>query len=122
MNHLIVTMAPQTQSLRMLFTDNGREVLQAILGPPSQAHPKAVSTLLEGLSLWYQDPLSVVVCAEPRDTGSALSTLFDELGFGIRNLYYDVGVAVLPERPRRSLKGLGDFQDLRRLSAGPVLR
>ena len=53
--------------------------LQAILGPIRTAHPRAAATLLEGLALWHQRPLSVVLSADDADDGSALG-LCDALG------------------------------------------
>ena len=80
-------------------------------------------TLLEGLSLWHQRPLSVVLSADVLDDGSALG-LCDALGFG-RALHYEVAVAVgerRGRRRRRELRGLGDFRDLRQLALWEVAR
>jgi hypothetical protein len=74
--------------------------------------------MLEGLALWYQCPLSVVLCVDETDPSSA-SDLYDGLGLGLdlsaSRLHYEVGVAVhrRPVRRRERLIGLGDFRDLR---------
>ena len=118
MLHVVVTVAPEADRTRVLVVENRREVLKAVLGPPSLVHPRAASTLLEGLALWYQTPLSVVLCVDER-AGSSSLHLCDELGFGHKSLHYEVGVAFADRHrrraPRRDLRGLGDFRDLRQL-------
>ena len=52
---------------------------------------KRAATLLEGLALWHQQPLSVVLSADASDDGTALG-LCDALGFG-RSLHYEVALA-----------------------------
>ena len=66
--------------------------------------------MLEGLSLWLQRPLSVVLCADAEETSSALG-LCDGFGIGRETLHYEVEVV----DPRRR-RGLGSFRDLRQLS------
>jgi hypothetical protein len=120
---ITVTIAPERDRARILVTTPTRDVLKAVLGPPEQAHPRAAATLLEGLSLWYQRPLSVVLSAAGSDDGCALG-LCDALGFG-RTLYYEVGIAMAERRGRRrprDLRGLGDFRDLRQLAFWEVVR
>ncbi len=121
---ITVTIAPEPERVRILATTPTHDLLKAVLGPPQQAHPRAAATLLEGIALWYQRPLSVVLSADGSDDGCALG-LCDALGFG-RTLYYEVGVAVAERRGRRrrrrDLRGLGDFRDLRQLSLWEVTR
>jgi hypothetical protein len=119
---ITVTMAPEPRRVRVLATTPTRDVLKAVLGPAPYAHPRAAATLLEGLALWYQRPLSVVLSADALDDGCALG-LCDALGLG-RTLHYEVGVAVADRRRRRprDLRSLGDFGDLRALSVDSVLR
>jgi hypothetical protein len=103
----------------LLATTPTHDLLQAILGPIHMAHPRAAATLLEGLALWHQRPLSVVLSADDADDGSALG-LCDALGYG-RTLHYEVGLA-FPDRVargrrrRRELRGLGSFRDMRDLA------
>jgi len=118
---ITVTISPEPSGVRILATTAARDVLKASLPPVSSMHPRAAATLLEGLALWHQRPLSVVLSADALDDGCALG-LCDALGFG-RTLHYEVGVALADGRRgrRRDLRGLGDFRDLRALSAGSVL-
>ena len=63
MQRYTVTILPEFARTRILAVDGRDEVLRAILPSPSQAHAKAAATLLEGLSLWVQARLSVVLAA-----------------------------------------------------------
>lgn len=63
------------------------ELMRAILGPTSRMHPRAAATLLEGLALWQQQALSVVLYADVSADGCAVG-LLDALGGGIRTLHY----------------------------------
>ena len=120
---ITVTIAPETDRVRILASTPTHDVLKAVLGPSRRAHPRAAATLLEGLALWHQRPLSVVLSADDADDGCALG-LCDALGFG-RSLHYEVGLAFMGDRRarrRRGLRGLGDFRDLRQLSLMEVAR
>ena len=99
----------------MLMMEGQDERMRAVLGPTTGAHPRAAETLLEGLALWHQQQLSVVVCADVWDGTSPLR-LEDALGFGVRNVHFEVEVA-LRQRGRRArrLAALGNFGDLRQL-------
>ena len=112
MDRITVTLAPEAARVRILAASPAGEILRAVLGPAAAAHPRAAATLLEGLALWHQQSLSVVLCADASDDGSAMG-LYDALGYGVRTLHYEVGVAVRGPRPRRTLGGLADFRDLR---------
>lgn len=115
MNQITVTLAPEPTRVRMLVTGPEGEMMRAVLGPVPAMHRRAAATLLEGLSLWHQQPLSVVLYADAPDAGCAMG-LFDGLGFGERTLHYQVGIAVRDGRRRRRLGGLGNFSDLRQLA------
>jgi hypothetical protein len=73
---------PTRETTRLYLTLGGRELLRAVLPPPGPSlHPRSAPTLLEGLALWLQRPVSVVLCAADEDDSSALG-LSD--GFGLR--------------------------------------
>jgi hypothetical protein len=103
---------PSLTETRLLLTQNEQEILRAVLPAPSQAHWRAAPTLCEGLALWLQHPLSVVLHADTQGTSSALS-LCDGFGFGDHRLHYEVEVLV--PGPRRRPLPLGSFGDLRQL-------
>ena len=113
---ITVTIAAEPTRVRMLARQSERDILKAVLAPAATMHPRAATTLLEGLSLCYQQTLSVVLCVDESADSCALG-LCDALGFGQRQLHFDVGIAApLRRRSRRAIQGLGDFRDLRQLS------
>ena len=114
-NRLTVTLDPQAGMTRLLMMEGPDERMRAVLGPATAAHPRAAETLLEGLALWHQQALSVVLCADIGDGTSPLR-LEDALGFGVRNVHFEVEVALRERRRRpRRLSTLGNFGDLRQL-------
>ena len=115
MERLTVTMQPLPRETRLLVMAGRDEVMRAILGPATASHPRAAATLLEGLSLWHQRAVSVVLCADDEASSSA-TRMFDDLGFGVKTVHYDVEVA-FPAHPRRGrrIQGFGNFGDLRQL-------
>ena len=117
-----VMVVPSTKWTRVLLTLGPDELLRAILPPPSLVrHERAAPTLLQGLSMWLDTALPVVLSADDGDFGFRLG-LTDEMGLGTRSLYYHVAVAE-PGRVRRRrgrrIAGVGDFTDLRQLRLVP---
>ena len=102
---------PSSEVTRLYLTWGDTELLRAALPPPGAQHPTAAPTLLDGLSLWLQRPLSVVLYADAEETSSALG-LCDGFGIGCETLHYEVEVF----DPRRRRRGLGSFSDLRQLN------
>jgi hypothetical protein len=115
MNPITVTLAPEATHVRVLVTGPEGEMMRAILGPPARMHPRAARTLLEGLALWQQQALSVVLYVDGPDDGCAMG-LYDALGLGERTLHYEVGIAVKGAGRRRRLGSVGNFRDLRELA------
>ena len=114
MERINVVMAPEPTRVRMLVRSGRRDLMKAVLGPAELAHPRAAATLLEGLALWHQQALGVVLCADEPSAGCALG-LCDALGFGERNVHYEVAIAPM-SAPRRTIAGVGSFSDLRQLN------
>jgi len=115
MERITVTMQPLARETRILVMEGRHEVLRAVLGPTTASHPRAAATLLEGLALWHQQALSVVLCADVEACSSA-TRMIDDLGFGQKTVHYDVEVAFRAHRRRgRRIHGLGNFGDLRQL-------
>ena len=118
----IVMIAPSMAQTRILVSNGGQEVLRAVIPPAMFAHPRAARALLEGLSLWYQKRLCVVLCANEEAGPSSALGLFDEaFDLPAGNVYYEVTVADIRPRRRRRLGGPGDFRDLLRVSLVGVL-
>lgn len=110
----LVASATRTRVLVMMGQD---EVLRASLPPLNQVqHHRAVTTLLEALSLWTDTRLFVALCAADEDRCFWFG-LIDELGAGARSVYYAVELLKAPTRRRgRRLQGVADFGDVRQLS------
>lgn len=122
MDSISLILSPEPQQTRLLMTCGPNEVLRAILCSHKEAHPRAATTLLEGLSLFYQRPLSVVLCVDNMSDSSALD-LCDGLGFGQRTLHYDIGIAVREHQKTGSrISGLGSFRELKRFCRPEVIR
>jgi hypothetical protein len=112
-----VVIAPTTQWTRILVSDGPDEILRAILPPPSQVrHERAAATLLEGLSLWLDATLPVVLCVDAQQASFCLG-LTDEMGLGTHRVFYRVAVSERGRRRRRGtrIRGVGAFGDLRQL-------
>ena len=112
---LRITLKPELHETRVLMTRGVDEVFKAVLPPPSQMHCRAASTLVEGIALWYQRKVSVVLYADVSEERFAMA-LCDGLGFGLTNVHYEVDV-VTPGNQRRGrrIPGLGKFGELRQL-------
>jgi hypothetical protein len=116
-----VVVIPSEARTRVLFTEGPDELLRAILPPPSQLHHvRAVITLLESLALWVNAKLHVVLSVDAREAGCCLG-LTDELGVGVRSVFFDVEVRDRRPRKRRGqrIRGIGDFADVRQLRLVP---
>jgi len=115
-----VTIVRENTRTRLLLSLGPDKLLRAVLPPGRrQRHKRAAAALIEGLSLWLDSPLCVVLCADAKDASLCLG-LADELGRGERALFFEVEVA-----PRRALAHgvrlsvVGDFRLLHQLALWP---
>jgi hypothetical protein len=116
-----VILSPSAARTRVLLTEGSDELLRAVLPPPSQMqHERAVIAFLESLALWVKAKLHVVLSVDAQEAGCCLG-LTDELGVGVRSLFFDVEVRDRRARRRRGqrIQGIGDFADLRQLRLVP---
>jgi hypothetical protein len=112
-----VAMMPSATRTRVLVSQGPDELLRAVLPPPAAMHhEQAAIRLLEGLALWLDAKLHVVLCVDAKEAGFCLG-LTDEMGIGARSIYFDVEVRSRRVRRRRGQRvgGIGDFADLRQL-------
>jgi hypothetical protein len=92
-----------SQKTRVVVTMGEAVVMRARL-PPLVAvrNQRAVTTLLEALSLWMDERLCVALHADDAD-GCSRFDLTDEIGLGARSVYYAVELVRLePHRRTRS--------------------
>lgn len=116
----IVRLSAEPTRTRLLMTQGAKDIGKVMLPRAPSAHPRAAATLLEGLSLFLGERLSVVLCVDEHSTSCELA-LLDGLGYGERSIFYEVGVATrLSPTDRRAARALHlpecDFRDLRRLT------
>lgn len=108
------TLRVTRQQTRLLVTRSGSDLLKARFDT-TPCHPRALLTLLEGVSLWGgHQPLHVALSAADDSRDSHGSMLFgDELWPAESSLVrFEV---VHQGRRERRLDGLGDFRDVRRI-------
>lgn len=113
MMHIIsVVVSPEPERTRILVHTLGTELLRATLPAlPMEASP-ALPTLLEGLSMAFQQRLSVVLVVDGR-AGSRCSATFAAL-VESKPLFYDVGIAARDEEAIHPADSAGlNFRDLR---------
>ena len=108
---LNATVLPTSWSTRILVTDHGQDLLKARL-PTIPQHPRALTTLLEGLALWTGMPVHAVLVAEGRLGSCRADSLFEGfLPAGSSNVELDL----VDPREHKRLGGPGDFRQLRLL-------
>lgn len=112
-----VAMMSSPKRTQVLVTLGKDEVLRANLPPlNSVRQDRAVTTLLQGLSLWLDERLCVALSAAWPESYFRCD-LTDEMGVGARSVFYVVEVVEQPGRRRGArIRGLGDFQAVRQLS------
>ena len=106
---------PTTMQTSVLVSHGPHVLVRALLPAPSRArHERAATTFLEGLSLWLDTKLRVVLCVDARAAGFCLG-LTDEMGRGIRSVFYEVEVRApgAHHRCEQRIRGSGDFAELR---------
>ena len=117
MHKYIVTISTKSNKTRLLLTEGPDELLRAKLPPPSCVYYEdAVRSFLQGLSMWLDHRLLVVLSVDARDASCCLG-LTDNLGFGERHVFFDVEVKMHESKRRRGarIRGMGDFSDMRQL-------
>lgn len=109
---ITVTIRATRTTTLLLVRQESDETMIARLGPPTWAHRHALLTMLEGLALWFQSRLHVVLCAANEEVASSTG-LVDGLGLGLSTLHFDVVRQAEPRRGRR-LRGVRGISELRR--------
>jgi hypothetical protein len=99
----------------LLVTDPPRDLLKARFDP-RPSHPRALLTLLEGLSLWQGQPLRVALCAAGNYPVGVESTLLGNELWPTESQLVQFDI-VHPARPKR-LDGVGDFRVVRQIARG----
>ena len=102
-------------AVRLLMTSpEGDDLVKAQL-PGYPDHPRALLTVLEGLALWSGEPLDVAIFAANGVSHSlGLGPLSDSDAWPTESALVHFQF-VVPARGGRRIRGLGDFDRLRRL-------
>ena len=99
---------------RVVVTMGEGVVLRANLPPLSTVrNARAVTTLLEALSLWADERLCVALHADDAESCFRCD-LADEMGLGARSVYY--AVELVKHEPRRRSRRSGDAGKPRQLA------
>jgi hypothetical protein len=108
---------PSSSHTRWMLLKGVSEPLRAVLPPLTHVRqPRAVTTLLEGLALWADTRVRVVLCANATACTYWLG-LKDAKGRGARSVFYEVqGVAPQDKRQSAQVHAFGDFEDMQQLS------
>lgn len=106
---------PTTTQTNVLVSHGPHVLVRALLPAPSRArHERAATTFLEGVSLWLDARLRVVLCVDAQAAGFCLG-LTDEMGRAIPSVFYEVEVRGpgVRDRHEQRIRGIGDFAELR---------
>ena len=104
-----------SKGTRLLVTDTfGHDLLKARL-PLHPDHPRALLTLLEGLSLYAGNRLCVATSVAADVRAMPWNSALGERLYPLDSALVSFQFIELAARPRR-IRGMGRFHDLRRLS------
>ncbi|MEL6185967.1 MAG: hypothetical protein AAFU79_15185 [Myxococcota bacterium] len=90
MPSITVVLHPEPDRTHLLMRSGSTELVRAQLPVTPMAEPRALTTLLEGLSLAFEQRLSVVLVVDEAD-GTSCGATYAAL-VETRPLFYDVGI------------------------------
>jgi hypothetical protein len=100
MERYTVAIFPTRKQTRVILCQGEHVLMRASLPPPeSLRHEQAVTTMLEGLALWLDTRLHVVLCVDAERASFCLG-LTDELARGLGSIFFTVEVERLAPRRR----------------------
>jgi hypothetical protein len=106
------TIRIEAEDLKLLVTSPQGDRIKARL-PARPPHPRALLTLLEGVALFSGEPLYPVISAgKHRDDWLGCETWGDDL-WPTESPLVHFDFAVPPARRRSTIRGVGDFRDVR---------
>lgn len=116
MDQIRATITERGGWTRILVQHGHSDLMIAKLGPLCNAHRYALHSLIEGIALWFQERVHVVLYVD--EQLGFYHELLDELGLGIETLHFRVDVVPLqstsPRHRGERLRGLGSFASERR--------
>jgi hypothetical protein len=117
MSILSMGISPGPRDTRVIAMTGASETILKARLSRQPSHPRALATLLEAVALWQGVQVRAAFCATDRDGASDSSLYrdaFADFGGPLYTLEW-IPAAALDRRPRRDIRGVGDFADLRRL-------
>ena len=125
MESIWMAIAPNAASTRVLAMAGAHDTFLKARLLRSPAHPRALSSLLEAISLWQGRSIRAALCADAKHGGSD-SSLFQETFADGGTPLYTLDWIPAPARARRGARrditGMGAFGDLRQLLIEEVAR
>ena len=116
MDQIRATITERDGLTRILVQHGQSDLMIARLGPLCSAHRHSLRSLIEGIALWFQERVHVVLCVD--EELSLEHELIDELGRGVETLHFSVEAVPVQYRPEQHrgnrLRGLGSFSTERR--------
>lgn len=109
------TMRMGRRELKLLVTSpTGDDLIKARL-PILPAHPRSLLTMLEGVALWSGEPLYVVIsAADPHDARDGAQWCEELWPAESSLVMFDFASPSPPLSGGRTIRGVGDFRDVRR--------
>lgn len=124
MSSIWMGIAPGPRVTRLIALHGPEEAILKARLAASPCHPRALATLLEAVAMWQGSPVRAALCVDEREPGYG-STFYREVFPGYEQTpLYDLAVVAREHRRRRDdgLRGMGGFQDLRRMISREVAR
>jgi hypothetical protein len=113
MSHVSMAVSPGPRDTRVMAMAHPADTFLKARLARQPSHPRALATLLEAIALWQGTQVhAALYVADPDEAfdSSLYRDVFADFGGPLYTLDWVVG-----RRPRRELRGVGDFSDLRRL-------
>jgi hypothetical protein len=99
MDAINVTIRATDRQLRIRVEQRHNDLLVAQLGPTMFGDRRSLPCMLEGLAVWFQQRLCVVLYAASEAIASSTG-LVDDLGCGLSTLHFIVDAEIGPQRAR----------------------
>jgi hypothetical protein len=112
MQEVLLKIIAQRASTRLEIGERRKPVLKAVLPSVTIADRHAARTLLQGLALWYQSRVCVVLCVDEQQSCSETLQLYEDIGGVEQTLYYEVVVVPREGRGAGLIRGTDGFRGL----------
>lgn len=125
MSTLWAALDVSSRNPRILVTDAGRGPILKAQMPSYPKHPRALTTLLEGLAMWENCPVrAALVVGEQGGYGTSLfpECVADPWGTPLYSIDVVASLSQLQHEDQDRITGMGDFDDLKQFLVKEVSR